>query len=1071
MLEKIIAWSLRNTFMVVLVTLFLVIGGIYSLKNTPLDAIPDLSDVQVIVFTEYSGQAPQVVEDQVTYPLTTRMLSVPGAKTVRGYSFFGYSFVYIIFEDGTDLYWARSRVLESLSTLAGRLPKGVNPTLGPDATGVGWVYEYALTSDRHDLQQLRSIQDWFLRYELTSVDGVSEVASLGGFVKEYQVLVDPNKLQAYRIPISEVMMAIQENNLDVGGGAIESGETEYVLRSRGYIQSVEDIRNIVVMATPEGTPILVRDLAEVRIGPEMRRGVAELDGLGEVVGGIVVMRFGENALATIENVKAKLTELQAGLPEGVKIVTVYDRSGLIERAVSTLKEKLLEESIVVALVTLLFLWHLPSAFVAIFTLPVAILMAFSIMHAQGINANIMSLGGIAIAIGAMIDAAIIMIENAHKHLERDRDKKPHAQIILDAAKEVGPTLFFSLLVITVSFFPVFTLQEQAGRMFKPLAYTKTYAMGAAALLSITLVPVLMLWLVRGKIKPEEANPINRFLIRIYHPMVDFVLKWRVATLTVALVAVLSIAWPLSKMGSEFMPPLYEGDLLYMPTTLPGLSVTKAKELLQQTDRIIRQFPEVERVFGKIGRAETATDPAPMMMIETTIMLKPEEEWRKVPVPRFYSGWPDFLKPPLRLILPESRRITVKELTTELNRAIQFPGLTNAWTMPIKTRIDMLSTGIKTPVGIKIMGPDLAVLSRLGEEVEAVVRTVPGTLSAIAERTVGGSYLDFTIDRAAAARYGISVDAIQQTFQMAIGGMAVSETVEGLERYPISVRYFRDFRSDPEALGRVLVGAAGGRQIPLAQLGTFAIKRDADSIKSENSRRTAWVYIDLEGSDIGSYVRSAKAAVEKHVQLPPGYNLVWSGQFEYMEKANERLLLIIPLTILLIFVIIYISTKSLIKTAIVVLAVPFSLIGAFWFLYLLDYNMSIAVWVGIIALAGLDAETGVVMLLYLDLAYKNWQEKGRMLTLGDLKQAIHHGAVKRIRPKIMTITVIIAGLLPIMWSHGAGADVMKRIAAPMVGGVITSGILELLVYPVIFYLWKGRSLKKSQEPTAMGDIHD
>ncbi|MDZ4184164.1 MAG: CusA/CzcA family heavy metal efflux RND transporter [Desulfuromonadales bacterium] len=1071
MLEKIIAWSLRNTFMVVLATLFLVIGGVYSLKNTPLDAIPDLSDVQVIVFTEYPGQAPQVVEDQVTYPLTTRMLSVPGAKTVRGYSFFGYSFVYIIFEDGTDLYWARSRVLESLSTLSGRLPKGVNPTLGPDATGVGWVYEYALTSDRHDLQQLRSIQDWFLRYELTSVDGVSEVASLGGFVKEYQVLVDPNKLQAYRMPISEVMMAIEKNNLDVGGGAIESGETEYVLRSRGYIKSVEDIRNIVVMATPEGTPILVRDLAEVRIGPEMRRGVAELDGLGEVVGGIVVMRFGENALTTIKNVKAKLVELEAGLPEGVKIVPVYDRSGLIERAVSTLKEKLLEESIVVALVTLLFLWHLPSAFVAIFTLPVAILMAFSIMHAQGINANIMSLGGIAIAIGAMIDAAIIMIENAHKHLERDRDKKPHAQIILDAAKEVGPTLFFSLLVITVSFFPVFTLQEQAGRMFKPLAYTKTYAMGAAALLSITLVPVLMLWLVRGKIKPEEANPINRFLIRIYHPMVDFVLKWRVATLTVALVAVLSIAWPLSRMGSEFMPPLYEGDLLYMPTTLPGLSVTKAKELLQQTDRIIRQFPEVERVFGKIGRAETATDPAPMMMIETTIMLKPEGEWRNVPVPRFYSGWPDFLKPPLRLVLPESRRITVKELSTELNRAIQFPGLTNAWTMPIKTRIDMLSTGIKTPVGIKIMGPDLAVLSRLGEEVEAVVRTVPGTLSAIAERTVGGSYLDFTIDRAAAARYGISVDAIQQTFQTAIGGMAVSETVEGLERYPISVRYFRDFRSDPEALGRVLVGAAGGRQIPLAQLGTFAVKRDADSIKSENSRRTAWVYIDLEGSDIGSYVTSAKEAVEKHVTLPPGYNLVWSGQFEYMEKAKDRLLLIIPLTILVIFVIIYISTKSLIKTAIVFLAVPFSLVGAFWFLYLLDYNMSIAVWVGIIALAGLDAETGVVMLLYLDLAYEQWQKNGRMVTLGDLKQAIHHGAVKRIRPKVMTITVIIAGLLPIMWSHGAGADVMKRIAAPMVGGVVTSGIMELLVYPVIFYLWRGRSLKKNQEPTAIGDIHD
>ena len=1071
MLEKIIAWSIRNTFLVVLATLFLVIGGIYSLRQTPLDAIPDLSDVQVIVFTEYPGQAPQVVEDQVTYPLTTRMLSVPAAKTVRGYSFFGYSFVYIIFEDGTDLYWARSRVLESLSTLAGRLPKGVNPTLGPDASGVGWVYEYALTSDRHDLQQLRSIQDWFLRYELTSVDGVSEVASLGGFVKEYQVLVDPNKLQAYRIPISEVMMAIEKNNLDVGGGAIESGETEYVIRSRGYVKSVEDIRNIVVMASPEGTPILVRDLAEVRIGPEMRRGVAELDGQGEVVGGIVVMRFGENALSTIENVKAKLTELQAGLPEGVKIVPVYDRSGLIERAVATLKEKLIEESIVVALVTILFLWHLPSAFVAIFTLPVAILMAFIIMHAQGLNANIMSLGGIAIAIGAMIDAAIIMIENAHKHLERDRDKKPHARIILDAAKEVGPTLFFSLLVITVSFFPVFTLQEQAGRMFKPLAFTKTYAMGAAALLSVTLVPVLMLWLVRGKIKPEEANPINRFLIRIYHPVVDFVLKWRLATLAVALVTMLSIIWPITKMGSEFMPPLYEGDILYMPTTLPGLSVTKAKEVLQQTDRIIRQFPEVERVFGKIGRAESATDPAPMMMIETTIMLKPEEAWRSVPVPRFYSSWPDFFHPPLRLLLPESRRITAAELSSELNKAIQFPGLTNAWTMPIKTRIDMLSTGIKTPVGIKIMGPDLAVLSQLGAEVEAVVRTVPGTLSAIAERTVGGSYLDFTIDRAAAARYGISVDDIQQTFQTAIGGMAVSETVEGLERYPISVRYFRDFRSDPEALGRVLVGGAGGRQIPLAQLGTFAIKRDADSIKSENSRRTAWVYIDLEGTDIGSYVTNAKAAVEAQIKLPPGYNLVWSGQFEYMEKAKSRLLLIIPLTILVIFVIIYFNTQSLIKTGIVFLAVPFSLVGAFWFMYLLGYNTSIAVWVGVIALAGLDAETGVVMLLYLDLAYKLWQEQGRMVTLGDLKQAIHHGAVKRIRPKVMTITVIIAGLLPIMWSHGAGADVMKRIAAPMVGGVVTSGLMELLVYPVIFFIWRGRSLKKSQEPTEIGDIHE
>ena len=1074
MLDRIIDWSIRNKFMVVLVTVFIVIGGIYSLKNTPVDAIPDLSDVQVIIFTEYPGQAPQVVEDQVTYPLTTKMLAVPGAKTVRGYSFFGYSFVYIIFEDGTDIYWARSRVLEYLNYVSGQLPKGVTPVLGPDATGVGWVFEYALESDRHNLQELRSIQDWYLRYELTSVEGVSEVASLGGFVKQYQVAVDPNRLRAYNIPITELMMAIQRNNLDVGGGAIEHAETEYVIRSHGYVKSVEDIRNIVVMTTEQGTPILVRDLAEVRLGPEMRRGVAELDGKGETVGGIIVMRFGENALKTIENVKAKLEELKAGLPEGVTIKTVYDRSGLIERAVATLKEKLLEESIVVALVTILFLFHLPSAFVAIFTLPVAILMAFMIMYAQGINANIMSLGGIAIAIGAMIDAAIIMIENAHKHLERDRGKKPHWEIIRNAAVEVGPTLFYSLLVITVSFVPVFTLQEQSGRLFKPLAYTKTYAMGAAALLSITIVPVLMGWFIRGKIKPEHANPVNRFLIRIYHPMVDLVLKWRMATLAIALVAVLSIAWPLSKMGSEFMPPLYEGDLLYMPTTLPGLSVTKAKEILQQTDRIIRQFPEVHHVFGKVGRAETATDPAPMMMIETTIMLKPEDEWRKVPVQRFYSGWPDWLelaKKPLRLVWPEQKTISVEELTTELNSAIQFPGLTNAWTMPIKTRTDMLSTGIKTPVGIKIMGEDFNTLSRIGAEVEAVVRTVPGTLSAIAERAAGGFYIDYKIDRAAAARYGINVADIQDVFQTAVGGMSIAETVEGLERYSISVRYDRDFRSDLDALGRVLVGGPMGRQIPLNQLGTISVRNDPDSIKSENSRRTAWVYVDIKGIDVGTYVDNARQAVAEKVKLPAGYNIVWSGQFEYMQKAKERLLVIIPLTILIIFVIIYINTKSLVKTGIVFLAVPFSLVGAFWYMYLLDYHTSIAVWVGVIALAGLDAETGVVMLLYLDLAHKLWDDKGRMLTRGDLVQAIHHGAVKRIRPKIMTICVIIAGLLPIMWSHGAGADVMKRIAAPMVGGVVTSGVMELLVYPVIFYLWRGRKLDPSLTPTAEGDIEE
>ncbi len=1068
MLERIIVWSIQNKFMVVLVTAFMLVGGIYSLQNTPLDAIPDLSDVQVIIFTEYPGQAPQVVEDQVTYPLTTQMLSVPGAKVVRGYSFFGYSFVYIIFEDGTDMYWARSRVLEYLNYVSGRLPQGVTPVLGPDATGVGWVYEYALESDRHNLQELRSIQDWYLRYELTALEGVSEVASLGGFVKQYQVALDPNKLAAYNIPVSEIMMAIRRANLDVGGGAIEMGETEFMVRSYGYIRSLEDLRSIVVMSTPQGTPVFVRDLAEVRLGPEMRRGVAELNGEGEVVGGIIVMRFGENALKTIDRVKQKLEDLKSGLPEGVTITPVYDRSGLIERAVSTLKEKLLEESIVVALVTILFLFHLPSAFVAIITLPIAILMAFIIMHQQGINANIMSLGGIAIAIGAMVDAAIIMVENAHKHLERDRGKKPHWKIITDSAVEVGPTLFYSLLVITVSFVPVFTLTEQAGRMFKPLAYTKTYSMAAAAILAITIVPVLMGWFIRGNIKPEHANPINRFLIRIYHPLVDFVLKWRKMTLLVALLAVLSIAWPLSKMGSEFMPPLYEGDLLYMPTTLPGLSVTKAKELLQQTDRIIRQFPEVHHVFGKIGRAETATDPAPMMMIETTIMLKPEDEWRKVPTQRFYSGWPDaveLLKKPLRLVWPEQTTITVDKLIEELNNAIQFPGLTNAWTMPIKTRIDMLSTGIKTPVGIKVMGPDLATLSDIGADIEAVMRTVPGTLSAISERVVGGNYLDIQIDREAAARYGINVGDIQDVIQMTVGGMSITETVEGLERYPVNVRYDRDFRSDPESLRRVLVPGAGGRQIPLSQLASITFRNDPDSIKSENARRTAWVYVDIKGIDVGTFVKNAQEAVASHIKLPQGYSIVWSGQYEYMQKAKERLIVIIPLTILIIFVIIYMNTKSLVKTGIVFLAVPFSLVGAFWFLYLLDYNTSIAVWVGLIALAGLDAETGVVMLLYLDLAHDGWRKQGRLLTCGDLVQSIHHGAVKRIRPKIMTIAVIIAGLLPIMWSHGAGADVMKRIAAPMVGGVVTSGIMELLVYPVIYYIWRSRHLEKTYEVTS------
>jgi len=1063
MLEKIIDWSIRNRFLVVIATILIVVGGIYSLKTTPIDAIPDLSDVQVIVFTEYAGQAPQVVEDQVTYPLTTQMLAVPGAKVVRGYSFFGLSFVYIIFEDGTDIYWARSRVLEYLNYAARKLPAGVTPSLGPDATGVGWVYEYALESDRHDLQQLRSLQDWYLRYELTAVPGVSEVASIGGYVKQYQVAVDPDRLLAYHVTIPQLRKAIQRSNNDVGGRLVEMAETEYMVRGLGYIQSIDDLEQVVVATDKNGTPILVRDLARVSIGPELRRGVAELDGRGEVVGGVVVMRYGENALQTIENVKKKLAELQAGLPEGVKIVPVYDRSGLILRAVDTLKEKLIEESIVVALVTILFLFHFSSALVAIITLPVAILIAFTIMHMQGINANIMSLGGIAIAIGAMIDAAIIMIENAHKHLERDAGKLPHWQIIANAAREVGPALFYSLLVITISFFPVFTLGEQSGRMFKPLAYTKTYAMGAAALLSVTLVPVLMGWFIRGKIPSEEKNPLNRLMIHLYHPVVDFVIRWRWQVLVVAFLVIVSAVVPLSKMGSEFMPPLYEGDLLYMPTTLPGISIGKATELLQQTDKIIRQFPEVDRVFGKAGRAETATDPAPLSMLETTIVLKPEEEWRKIHKERFYSDWPDWSKAPLRLIWPELHTITIDELKDELNESIKFPGLTNAWTMPIKTRIDMLSTGIKTPVGIKIMGDDLETLAQLGVEVEAAIRTVPGTLSAFAERVTGGNYLDFDIDRSAAARYGLTVGDVQEVIASAIGGMNVTQTVEGLERYPVNIRYQRDYRDDIQSLQRVLVPLPDGTHIPISQVADIHIRKGPPGIKSENARRTAWVYVDLRGSDIGGYVEAAKKVIAEKIQLPEGYNIIWSGQYEYMEKAKSTLIVVIPLTLMIILLIIYINTKSFIKTGIVFLAVPFSLVGAFWFLYMLDYHMSVAVWVGLIALAGLDAETGVVMLLYLDLAYYSRRDAGRMLNRGDLLQAIHYGAVKRIRPKAMTICVIIAGLVPIMLSHGTGADVMKRIAAPMVGGVVTSGVMELLVYPVIYFLWRGRGLSTSMVP--------
>jgi Cu(I)/Ag(I) efflux system membrane protein CusA/SilA len=1040
MLERIIEWSVRNKFMVILAVVFLIVWGLYSMLSTPVDAVPDLSDVQVIIYTEYQGQSPRIVEDQVTYPLTTAMVAVPGSKVVRGYSFFGYSLVYVIFEDGTDIYWARSRVLEYLNYAQKRLPQNVVPTLGPDATGVGWVFEYTLTSDKRSLQELRSIQDWYLKYELTAVEGVAEVASVGGYVKQYQVTVDPRKLLAYNIPLNMVEMAIKNSNNDVGGEVIEMGEMEFMVRGLGYIKSIDDVKNIPVMVDKKsGTPVYVNDIADVTLGPLMRRGLAESNGQGEVVGGIIVMRYGQNALKVIENVKRKLEVLKQGLPEDVKINVAYDRSGLIERAIDTLREKLTEEIIIVSIVCIIFLLHARSSLVAIFTLPTAILISFIVMKAQGINANIMSLGGIAIAIGAMVDAAIIMIENAHKHIEHENEKPPgerkeHWQVILDASKEVGPALFYSLLVITVSFIPVFTLEAQEGRLFKPLAFTKTYSMAAAALLSITIVPILMGYWIRGKILPEERNPINRFLIRVYHPVVDFVLKYDKWVILGTLL-LLAVTWvPFQRLGSEFMPPLYEGDLLYMPTTLPGMSITKAREVLQQTDKIIRQFPEVKNVFGKIGRAETATDPAGLDMIETTIMLKPESEWRP--------------------------GMTPEKLVDEMDRAIQFPGLTNAWTMPIKTRVDMLSTGIKTPVGIKISGPDLNVLEQIGKEVEAVIRTVPGTLSAFAERSVGGNYLDFDINRKEAARYGLTVGDVEGIIQTAMGGMSITNTVEGLERYTVNLRYSRELRDNLEALKRVLVPTPTGEQIPIGQLATITTRKGPMVVRSEDTRPNAWVYVDIKDIDVGTYVKNAQRTVAEKIKLPAGYNLIWSGQYEYMQRAQQRLLYVIPMTLFIIFVIIYLNTRSVTKVAIIFLAVPFSLIGAFWLLSVLGYNLSIAVWVGIIALAGLSAETGVVMLLYLDQAYDDWKKKGLMRGLSDLKEAIHYGAVKRVRPKIMTASVIIAGLLPIMWSHGSGADVMKRIAAPMIGGVVTSVIMELVVFPVIYFLWKGWSLKRA-----------
>ncbi|MCH8851569.1 MAG: efflux RND transporter permease subunit [Planctomycetes bacterium] len=1179
MIAKIIETCCRNRLLVVLLTLMIVVGGVWTIFNIRLDAIPDLSDVQVIILTEYPGQAPQVVEEQVTYPLTTAMLAVPYAKVVRGYSFFGISFVYLIFEDGTDLYWARSRVLEYLNYVSSRLPKDVTPQLGPDATGVGWVYQYSLRNGyycphhpngmyrhpeepdtwyatltevpknlrddvervrsfdhggicpwdgetelvlgQYDLSELRSLQDWYMRYELTAVKGVSEVAAIGGFVRQYQVVLDPDRLLAYDISLAQVKQAIKMSNKDVGGRVLEMSETEYMVRGLGYLasltpeqieearqagvpigrvraqQGIDDLKRVVIQATPGGTPVYLQNVADVHLGPDIRRGLAESDGEGEVVGGIVIMRSGENALEVIRNVKAKINDLKQGLPVGVDVVSEYDRSALIERAVDNLVEKLLEEMFVVALVCAVFLLHLRSSLVAIFVIPTSVLGSLIIMQVMGLNANIMSLGGIAIAVGAMVDSSIVMVENAHKHYERDKGKKPHAEIIIESAKEVGPTLFFSLLIITVSFVPIFVLGEQSGRLFKPLAYTKTFAMGTSALLSITIVPILMIYFIRGRIPSERTNPISRLLQRVYEPFFNLAMRGRYWTLAIALLLILSSILPMQnyifgrqvlgeaipalkmprQLGSEFMPPLNEGDLLYMPTTDPGISVTKARELLQQTDALIATFPEVHHVFGKIGRAETATDPAPLSMIETTIMLEPDKSrWRKRKIDRWFAFLPKWLKhySGLHHFWPEVRPITIDELANTqfdergnvieivdpggtriypLDEVVSFPGLTNSWTMPIRTRIDMLSTGIKTPVGIKIMGDDLTVLADLAARMANTVRGQPGTLSAYPEKTVGGNYLDFKIDRDEIARYGLRIDDVQDVILTALGGMNITSTVEGLERYPVNLRYKRELRDNLPALRRTLVATPSGAQVPLAQLADITIHKGPPGIKSENARKTAWVYVDLTTTDIGGWVERAKELVAEKVPLPPGYSVVWSGQYEYIQAANKRLAIAVPAVLMIIILLLYLSHKSWFDTCVVLLAVPFSLIGAIWFLYIADYNMSLAVWVGLIALAGLDAETGMVMLLYLHNSHDRAKAEGRMNSLADLKTAIHEGAVLRIRPKTMTVLTTMMALVPIMIGTGTGSAVMKRMAAPMFGGLLSSFVMELLIYPVIFLVAK------------------
>jgi Cu(I)/Ag(I) efflux system membrane protein CusA/SilA len=1043
MLSNLIGWSGRNPFLVLLSTLFIIAAGVFAVLRTPIDALPDLSDVQVIVYTDYPGQAPQVVEDQVTYPLTTAMLSVPKSRVVRGFSFFGASFVYIIFEDGTDIYWARSRVLEYLNSAAGRMPKGVTPGLGPDATGVGWVYQYALLAKDKTLAELRSIQDWYVRYQLTKAHGVAEVASIGGFVQTYQVTVDPVKLRAYNIPLMKVGQVIRDSNRDVGGRAIEMAETEYMVRGKGYLRGISDIEMLVVKAE-QGTPVLIRDIARVELVPDERRGLTELNGEGEVVSGIAMARYGENALEVIANVKEKIAEIGPGLPEGVTIAPVYDRSELIYRAIDTLKNTLIEELIIVAVVCFVFLLHLRSALVATVMLPIAILMAFIAMRALGMSSNLMSLGGIAIAIGAMVDASIVMIENAHKHLERlpkEHSEREHAAALIDACKEVGPSLFFSLLIITVSFVPVFALEGQEGRLFAPLAWTKTLSMASAAFLSVTLVPVLMLLFVRGKIMPEAKNPVNRALIWLYRPIIAGVMRWKKLTILLAL-GFLGVSYiPASQLGSEFMPTLNEGSLLYMPASLPGMSVTKAAELMQTQDKIIKSFPEVASVFDKAGRANTATDPAPIEMFETVINLKPESEWR--------AG------------------MTMDKLIAELDRAMQFPGVANSWTMPIKARIDMLSTGIRTPIGIKVFGKDLVEMERLAKQIEAVVKTVPGTSSAFAERLTGGFYLNIDPDREQLARYGLAVGDLLDVVGSALGGEMVTTTVEGRERYGVTVRYPRELRSNPQQIAReVLVPTMAGAMIPLGQLAKVEIAKGAPVIRTENALLSAYIYVDLRERDIGSYVADAKKAVAEQVAFPPGYYITWSGQFEYMERAIEKMKVVVPVTLLLIFLLLYLNFKRITETLIVMLSVPFALVGGVWLMWALDYNMSVAVAIGFIALAGVAAETGVVMLIYLDQAWEAIKLKcrsaGREPGAADLYAAVMEGAVERVRPKMMTVVSTMAGLLPIMWVSGTGSEVMRRIAAPMVGGMVSSTVLTLVVIPALYAMVKQWRLQRGLE---------